>query len=161
MGEPHRPHHPHDAYPHPKDVQQRIGRVLPDQRTPRQHDCVSRIEGPHKEEGTVGTKPAHQREADDSHDDACHLDGSDVAPHRLVQSACYCHMLTSSLHAERCPSTFANPLRVSNALRGLIGWDVLAHFRTPPGSHLAPAEYDHMLAIARSETLRSPHVHLS
>jgi hypothetical protein len=62
--------------------------------------------------------------------------------------------------SQRCPSTFANPPRVSNTLRGLVGWDVLADLRTPHGCHLAPAEDDHMLAIVRSETLRPSHADL-
>src|SRR5207237_10474559 len=71
----------------PEHVENRVGRIALDERTPGEHDRVDRVEYPHKEKGTMWPESAHQREAEDPHQHADHLDGAKISNHDRVQRA--------------------------------------------------------------------------
>ena len=84
MQNPRSPQNPNDADPHPEDIEDRVGTVFFDYRAPREQDRISGVKGPNKEKGTLGTEPTHQRKAEDPHQHASHLNGSQIPSLYLI-----------------------------------------------------------------------------
>src|SRR6266478_7147583 len=77
-----RPNHSHHAHSDPEQVEDRVGGVFLDEGAPREHDCVQRVKCPNKQKGTIWAEPTDERETEDSHQHADHLDGPEMASHR-------------------------------------------------------------------------------
>lgn len=59
-----------DADNYPKNVEDGIGEIFFQDRTPCEHDCVDSIEDPHEHERASRTKPAHQAKTKYPHENA-------------------------------------------------------------------------------------------
>jgi hypothetical protein len=71
--------HSDDADEDPKDVQNRVGVVLFQNRTPREQHGIDGIERPHKYEGAARPHPTDEAETEDTHQDADHFNSPDVS----------------------------------------------------------------------------------
>jgi hypothetical protein len=67
-----------DADYHPEHIEDRVGEILFQDRTPRKHYCVNRVENPNEHERAGGTKPAYHAKTRYSHEDAYHLDRANM-----------------------------------------------------------------------------------
>jgi hypothetical protein len=87
MQQPSRPEYADNANQHPKDIEDRVGIVFLEDRAPGKQHSVCRIENPYKHEWTLGSEPADEAEAENTHQYPGHLYSSKVPEYELINGS--------------------------------------------------------------------------
>src|SRR5947208_42924 len=77
--------YPHHSNHHPKDIEHRVRLVLSDDGAPRKEQRISSVDNPNEHEWALGTEPADQAKAENSHQHADHLEVANLLKNENIQ----------------------------------------------------------------------------
>ncbi len=78
------PQHAHNAHQDPKGIEQRIGAVFFEDRTPSEQHRIDGVEEPDGQEWAFGTHPAYHTETADAHYHSQHFQLFQIAKYELI-----------------------------------------------------------------------------